>query len=237
MIENLDEFLVGIAIGVRFRPNFSIEDQLGRVADDLLYKSQSSFGRLFHEVRAAVGGTGKQLFNRSTGDVLTIDNSNFILELGVSPSITVDEIHHLISAYNEEVIHGVMKSCDVRQIHRIGYVCRYIFTIEDLAHRFVNKTIGRSFEGVDDINLAFSKRIPSEAAIAQRYVNDYHNVIFNIIKYADKSEIYMSVDYQKLFDPLLPSVNEIPFGPFIQSAERFNRDNYLPWLNTYYVEG
>ncbi len=44
MITRLDDYLVGVAVGIRFRANFSIEDQLGRIADEILYRGGASFG-------------------------------------------------------------------------------------------------------------------------------------------------------------------------------------------------
>ena len=36
MLDTLDNYLVGIALGIRFRANFSIEDQLGKITDTIL---------------------------------------------------------------------------------------------------------------------------------------------------------------------------------------------------------
>ncbi len=43
MIDSLDDFIVGFAIGIRYRANFSIEDQLGKIADKILYSRKSFF--------------------------------------------------------------------------------------------------------------------------------------------------------------------------------------------------
>ena len=67
-------------------------------------------------------------------------------------------------------------------------------------------------------------------------MNDYNNVIFNIIKRSDREEIFMSVDFQSYFDPYLPSYNEIEFNPFVDEVEIFIKNKYLPWLNSNYVE-
>ena len=236
MISDLSDYLVGIAIGIRFRANFSLEDQFGKLVDEILYRKNSSFGpSVFPKVQGAVAG--RRLVNEDTGDYLTIDNSNFILEINVSEHHQVSDIPRFIEAFDGEIIQGVMRSYGVREIIRTGYIRKYIFTVDQLADRFVDKTIGSSLKGVEDINLSFSKKMPSEDAYAQRDVSDYHNAIFNIIKHADKDEIFMSVDYQLLYIPFLPSVNEIKYVPFIQCAEQFNNNKYLPWLNTNYVEG
>lgn len=235
MLTNLSEYLVGIAIGVRFRANFAIEDQFGKIVDDILYRRNSSFGStLFPSVQSRIGG--KRLVNEATEDHLTIDNSNFILELNASERIAAHQLPRYISAFDKEIVKGIMRTYGVREIRRIGYIRKYIFSVESLAHRFVDKTIGSSLEGVEDINLSFSKRMPTEDGVAQKDVDDYYNAIFNIIKHADKNEIYMSVDYQRLFSPFLPSVNELKYDPFINSADGFNNMKYLPWLNKNYVE-
>ena len=43
MINNLSEYLIGFAAGIRFRANFSIEDQLGKILDTILYAQKSYF--------------------------------------------------------------------------------------------------------------------------------------------------------------------------------------------------
>ena len=235
MITNLSDYLVGVAVGIRFRANFSLEDQFGKIVDDILYSKHSSFGpAVFPNVRSAVGG--RQLVNEATGDSMTIDNSNFILEIECGNRCTADDVVPLVDAFRTQIIQGVMKKYGVREIIRVGYIRKYIFTVGQLANRFVDKTIGSSLEGVEDINLSFSKKMPTEDAFSQRDVDDYHNAIFNIIKHADKDEIFMSVDFQRMFLPFLPSVNEMKFDPFVSSAESFNKRIYLPWLNTNYVE-
>ena len=47
----------------------------------------------------------------------------------------------------------------------------------------------------------------------------------------------MSVDFQTYYDPFLPSATEIKFKSFIDDAELFNEKNYLPWINSNYIEG
>lgn len=235
MIAKLDDYLIGAVLGLRFRANFSLEDQFGRIADEILYGDGTSFGPdLFPTVQSRVGG--KRLYNEETEDKLTIDNSNFILEIGTSEKRDSAGVDGLIQAFNTEIVRGTMKTFGVREFLRIGYIRRYLFTISDLAKTFVSRTIGETLEGVEDINLSFSKKLPAEKAYVKRDVEDYYNVIFNIIKHADREEIYMSVDYQHIFVPPLPTVAEIEYDKFIARAKDFNNKKYLPWLNNNYIE-
>ena len=43
MIDKVDENLVGMVMGIRFRANFSIEDQVGQMVDHLLYSKKAFF--------------------------------------------------------------------------------------------------------------------------------------------------------------------------------------------------
>ena len=236
MIENLDKFIAGIALGVRFRANFSIEDQLGQIIDKILYSKNSFFNpSVFPLVKSDVGR--RMLINEETNDVLRIDNSNIILEIQTDAKFKVKDIPKILKHFDTEIIKGIMKSFAIKEIVRVGYIRRYLFEMQDLAKTFVDKTIGGTLGGVNDINLSFSKKIPVAEAIAKRDVNDYNNAIFNIVKKADLNEIFMSVDFQSFYDPFLTASTDIPFKSFIETAESFNKKNYLPWLNSNYIEG
>lgn len=109
-----------------------------------------------------------------------------------------------------------------------------MFKINELADVFINKTIGSTLEGINDINLRFSKKINSGRMINLKGVNDYYSAIFNVIKTADRDELFMSIDYQKYFDPFLPSSSEIEFEEFVKRVNGFNSKTYLNWLNKNY---
>lgn len=231
----LNENLIGIALGIRFRANFSIEDQLGQIVDQILYSNKSFFNpSIFPLVKSAVGR--KMLINETTGDQLTIDNSNFILEIAFGDSFRVTDYRKIIEHFETEIIKGIMKQFAIKEIVRIGFIKQYLFKLEDLAKKFVDRTIGDTLEGINDIRLSFSKKFPVPEALVKKDINDYDNSIFSIIKKADLNEIYMSVDYQRYFDPFLSSAADIRFNPFIEHAESFNDNKYLPWLRKNYIE-
>lgn len=234
MITNLDNYLVGIVIGIRYRANFSIEDSLGAIVDKVLYDKKAFFNpEVFPLVQNT--GNGKVLLNDKNSDKLTINNSNIVLDLLFDGSFTKEDCELLINKFNEQIIEGILKQYRLTEIIRIGIVKRYLFQLEDLAESFINKTIGNTLDGINDINLRFSKKIPTSDAMVHREVLDYSNVIFNIIKQSDKNELFVSMDYQKYFDPFLASINELKYEDFIKTMNSFNKKNYLNWLNNNYL--
>ena len=238
MIKDLNKYLTGIAIGVRFRPSFALEDQLGRVIDTVLYRKDSFFNpKVFTKASANVGQ--RVLHNPKTEDKLTIDNSNFIVDFNLSDThggFKTADATQIINAFRDEILFGAMKKHGVAHVFRIGLVQRFVFPFPDLAAKFVASTIGNTLEGVNDIELNFSKKLPVAEALAMRDVLDWTNAIFNIVKKTNLQEISMALDYQTYFNPLLPSVNDIKYNPFMSAADIFTQKTFLPWLNKNYAE-
>lgn len=233
-ITKLDDYLISIAIGIRYRANFSIEDQLGKIVDQVLYSRNSYFtAKVFPLVLNNVNE--KKLFNEKTQDYLVINNSNIILEIFLGETFKKSDIDEVVLKFEQQIIKGVLKDYNVTQITRIGFIKRYVFQIEDLAKTFIDKTIGGTFEGINDINLSFSKKFPVKDALQEKEIFDYDNVIFNIIKKSDLSELYTSIDYQNYFLPPLNNANKIDFQSFFGRVRSFNDNNYLSWLNTNYI--
>jgi hypothetical protein len=188
------------------------------------------------ETRLEDEKTGDSFIINSTDVILTCNLDNPIVnpDSKFSPKIKLDTLDELNKNYEIEIINGIMKDFKFNRIRRIGYVNRYIFNIADLADKFTKKTVGDTIGGINDINLRFSKKYPTPKAIAKKSVNDYHNLIFSVIKKADKDEIFISVDYQAYFDPALESIRDMNFLDFITSMEKYNLDTFLQWLNKHY---
>jgi hypothetical protein len=167
---------------------------------------------------------------------MTINNSNIVLDISFSDTFKKEDYNEIVKRFNEDVIEGVMKKYKITEINRIGLIKRYLFDLEDLAESFIDKTIGKTLEGVNDINLQFSKKFPTAEGLIKEDIYDYTNAIFNIIKHSDAKELFMSIDYQKYFDPFLTNVDQMKFMDFAKSVDGFNSKSYLPWLNKNYLD-
>jgi len=235
MITDVKNYLVGIAVGIRFRANFKLEDKFGSIVDEILYSHDSFFNPvLFPEVLS--NPVEKKLINQTTGNHFSINASNIILELNIGEDINIADIHEINRRFHDDIVKGILEKFEISQINRIGYIKKYLFNIEQLSDVFVNKTIGNTLEGVNDINLRFSKKFPVMKSMAKQDINDYHNVIYNIIKKADKKEIFFSIDYQNYFSPPLNTAIQLKYMEFINDMEKYNALNYTQWLNAYCSE-
>ncbi len=232
MVSDPMESLVGIVIGIRFRANFSVEDQLGNIVDTVLYSKDSFFNpSVFPEVYSDVNE--RVLVNKDADNHLRINSSNIILEMNLKDGLDRKYISRINDRFYHEIIRGIMKQYKITQINRVGYIKKYLFKIEELARGFLDKTLGNTLEGINDIILRFSKRYPVQEALIKNGVKDYYNAIFNIVKRANTRDLFISVDYQRYFDPFLVSSSQLEFKDFIKRAEDYNSKDFLTWLNKY----
>lgn len=236
-MDNINDYFIGLAVGVRFRANFSIEDQMGSIVDNILYSKNSYFNpSKFPTVKNLIGR--KIIFNELTQSKIHIDNSNLIIDINFSDETGYikEDVPELIRKFDEQIIKNILLGYKIKEIVRIGFVKRYLYPIEDLATTFVDKTIGNTLGGINDINLSFSKKFTTPEGQVKQDVHDYDNAIFNVIKKADLNEIFMAIDYQRYFLPFLDNAGVIKLKEFIDRAEAFNSGNYLEWLNKNYLE-
>jgi len=233
MITNLVENLIGVAIGIRYRPNFTIEDSLGKIIDNILYSRDSFFNpEMFPDV--LTNHSEKILVNKEMGHSLRVNNSDIILELGFIENISEDYIKKVNSKFKEQIIDQILKEFKITQINRIGHIRKYLFTEKDFSKLFLKKTLGDYFPDINDISLRFSKKLPKQMSLIKDGVNDYINVIYQIVKKADRNELFISTDYQLYYLPYLERASQIEYEQFINGLEGYNKGEYLNWINDYY---
>lgn len=236
MITDLAPALKSSVVGIRYRANFSIVDNFGSMLDEILYEKKSFFNETFFPLVQHTKADEKTLWNNENGNQMTINSSNVILELNLDRDSKLEFRKTALDAFRDQIVKGILKKYKIVQINRIGYVNRYLFPLKDLADNFINKTLGLTMENIRDINLRFSKKYPLPEALTKKDVFDYHNAIYNVVKSSDKDEIFFSIDYQRLYEPFLESSSLIEFDIFTESAERYNNNVFLNWINENYYK-
>lgn len=231
MISNLNDYLDSIVIGIRYRANFSIADNFGSILDEILYSQGAFFNQDFFPLVIHSKVDEKVLFNEDNKNSLTINSSNMIIELHNINKVNLEKI---IESFKSQIVFGVMKKYKITQINRIGFIRRYIFKEPNLANNFIEKTIGETLEGIKDINLQFSRKCTISEALVKKDTYDYYNAIYNVIKRADKDELFISVDFQRFYEPVLESSSLIKYEQFIDKVYIYNLEDFLTWLNKNY---
>jgi hypothetical protein len=237
MIKNLDDYLVGIALGIRFRQNYSIEDKFGIISDMILYSDGSFFGPNIFPRRQKFQPEKLILFNESTDDKLIFDHENIILEINFveESQISKDNLNEILNSFDEQFIKGVLKELSISKIVRIGYIRKYLFRDEELIKSFLKRTPGERISNIRDISLRFSKRIGTVESLVNK--NNYDNVIYTITKNAEQdNELNIAIDYQTFYEPNLSTSSQIKFNKFVGDINYYNSKIFLSWLNDYFEE-
>jgi len=220
--------ILSVAIGIRFRSNFTIEDKLGQIIDGILYKKNAFFNPTFFPVAHSNPGI-KVLSNEVTKNSLHIESTNIFLELFFEKYDQgfLDEVH---KHFEKDIIQGVLHDLDINDIFRIGYITRYKFQEEEIIKKFFNATIGETIENVQDLNIRFSKKYPLFVSLLKNQTNDYNNVIYNFFKVKDNPNLMASIDFQRLYDPVLAKSISIKFPEFTNDVNRFNSKQFKEWF-------
>lgn len=243
MITNIKEYMNSITIGIKYGPNFSIQDMSGKIIDDILYSKNEIFNSLFFP-EMNTSQNFKQLINTTTNNQLMISERDLILTCSTEwekGSIYIkanDNKKHklgiIIDEFNKLIINNIMKSYKFSRINRIGYVSRYEFPFKDFSNSFIHKTIGNKEDEITDMELKFSQRYPLKQEFLQKDVYDFNNVIYNIIKRKDSDFLQVSCDFQRYYEPTLDSSIMIDFKSFIDKGEKFNNFEFKEWINKNY---
>jgi len=239
MFENLDTFLVGIAIGIRFRNNFNILDNFGYITDLILFSKNSLFGPDIFPKLSTNLSEQRILINEDTEDKMVFDKANAILEInfGEGKQFNNNDLSNLIDAYNEKIINGVLSDLSVTRILRVGFIRKYEFDDEQLIKSFLDRTTGNETKNIQDISLRFSRRISVGESLTKRDKNDYKNVIYTISKNIEQEhKLNVAIDYQRFYEPNLSTSTQIKFFKFVKAVDEYNSSNFSSWLRNYFKE-
>lgn len=227
----LKSHLAYIAIGVRFRPNFVIEDNLGKIIDEILYSKDSFYNPQFFPETDSLPNR-KVLLDNNKKNFLTISATDILLELNSSQIASLEQIE---SKFKEQVLDNILNTYNVEAINRVGYLRRYELTDANIADKFLKQKIDFG-DNIQDVNLRFSKKLIPYKSQAVKEVNDYHNIIYSFAKVgANGNEKFrFSIDFQKLF---IPQADYQDFSDgkeyveFIKNVNKYNGDDFLNWFN------
>jgi hypothetical protein len=203
----------------------ALEDHLGSIADELLFSKNNGLLNhiTFPQHGSNPGSSEIGLHNRSTGDSLTINTNNIILDMNFSEKIPKERAGKLIDEYFKALTEKIYKIVNIREIRMVGLVHKYIIDDESNAGIIHKKIKEITFDDASLITVNFSKKnILPESKIKKGY-NDYKNVICTLsMTHERKQEYFFQVDYQHFYDPRLDSIIDIPYGDFVKKVIYYN---------------
>lgn len=226
-LSNLKESIYSIAIGLRFSPTFAVGDNLGKIADKVLYSKNSYFDPKFFPLVDS-GIANIMLKNDPLTRYLNISTTDIILEVKKDVDTNFD-IAILEEEYKKQILGSVLTTYQVRGIQRIGYLTKYKISDKGLSDSFCRK----SNVDANNILMRFQKNQPMPEAMFKKNVNDYCSNIYTIIRASDSTELKIHSDYQIYFNPYLDSHEDIQYSKFLKAKNIFNEEMLPSWLKGY----
>jgi hypothetical protein len=230
-MKDLKDYLTGIAIGVKYRNNFSIEDHSGSIVDEILYRNNSPLNYITFPITSGANSTQKNLYNPETGDSFIVNKNNIILDIGFTEKIPKESYRELIDEYFKIITQKIYKIVNIQGIHLVGIVHKYSITDESSAQTIYNNFKNITFDDATSITVNFIKKnILPDTKIKKDY-KDYENIICTLSMTHDRKKEYsFQVDYQHIFNPLLDSIIDIDYKKFVDKVIYYNTNTINNWI-------
>jgi hypothetical protein len=232
-MKELREYLSGIAVGVKFRNNYTVEDYLGSIADALLYSKNGGLLNYiaFPYYSSTIDSKNMLLNNDKTGDSLIVNANNIILDVNFSEKILKEKSDELIDEYFKALTQKIYNIVNIREIRMVGLVYKYIIDDED-SSKSIKKTFKDiTFDDASSISINFSKKIILPNSKVKKDYNDHENIICTLSMKHEKPKQYLfQVDYQHFFNPMLDSIVDIQYADFIKKVTHYNTEIISQWI-------
>jgi len=228
-MDNLENQIIGITIGIRFARSFRIPDISGSIIDNILYGDKTPFGvKKFTQVQEDPSGE-KVLLNSKTKEYLRLNTDDVIL--GISITNNFEEKFSWIKTdvlgyFKDELF----KTYEINNIKRIGIIFHHKIQKSDKLRGAISLITDDALNTTDNINISFSDKLPAMESFRSG-VNDYKNTIYNFEE--AEEEIHASLDYQYYYVPAVGDLRECFVDKVFDGARLFLENNYYPWLSKY----
>ena len=227
---NLTKKIIGLTLGIRFARSFRIPDISGEIIDNFLYDEGSPFGaEMFTHVQET-SAREKILYNPDTTEYLRLNTDDLILGKRVEQDFEekFTWIETKVLAYYKEII---FKKYEIKNISRIGIIFHHkIHKVKEL-NKYILQITKEGVSDSENINISFSKRLPSRAGLYRKGVKDYKNTIYHIKSTEDA--LFVQLDYQYYYSPHIEDLRDCFTEKIISSAKDFLGNQFYSWLSSY----
>ena len=231
-MDDINDYLAGIAIGVRFRNNYSIEDCYGAISDTLLYSNKNGvLNHITFPYQSKGVGHSELRLQSDSGNSLVININNIIIDINFSQKIPKEKAQNVIDEYFNALTEKIYKIVNIKEVRLIGIVYKYIIDDAKSAKALRNNLKKVTFDDASSISVNFSKKLILPDSKLKKEHNDYENIICTLsMNNESKENYYFQVDYQHIYSPRLASIIDIPYADFADKVKRYNANTISRWI-------
>lgn len=233
-MKDLKNNIIGLTIGIRFNRSFRVPDISGNIIDNILYGDKTPFGTEFFPRIQEKSGREKYLFHTDDqGNIdrylrINTDDLIFGFEINNNFEEKFDWLKNDIIDYFQNIL---FKDFKINNIRRIGIVFSHKVPKNEIVGEAISILTNNEIKDADNINISFSKKVPSEEALYHKNINDYKNVIFNLQEFEEI--ISAELDYQYYYTPEIEDLRECSADKVLEDAKIFMEKKFYKWLDKY----
>ena len=204
-----------LAFGVMFNHSFSILDEWGKIADDLLYsknKKGIGFSPSYFPSISQEYTTTRRLSNEGLGFSLELSSNNLVYTHTIQDDFE-KEYAEFVNRVESCLIPKIIEKYEL-VTQRLGMV--FVCKIEEpFIKRFKKKYFSEHAEDITDCRFAIRSVTPEGLLLTSN--NDYINKIYTIGN-LDNTLRGISFDYQLYFNPRQPEIKG-KIAPFFKTSK------------------
>lgn len=230
-MSQLKNKIIGISIGIRFVRTFRISDISGDIIDNILHCDKSPFDINYFPKIKENNSREKMLLNDETNDYFRINTDDLILSISVNGDFDkkINFIQNSVIPYYKETL---FKKYKIENIKRIGIIFHHKLDKIEKMNNLVKDLTSEKVSEVNNINLSFSKKLPTTEGMISKDVNNFKNTIYTFEQQGD--EIFFNFDYQFYYEPALQDLRDTDIDSIIATSSKYLEENvYNNWLNEY----
>ncbi|HNV61815.1 MAG TPA: hypothetical protein PKN54_02610 [Candidatus Cloacimonas acidaminovorans] len=230
-MSQLKNKIIGISIGIRFVRTFRISDISGDIIDNILHCDKSPFDIKYFPKIKENNSREKILLNDETNDYFRINTDDLILSISVNENFDkkINFIQNSVIPYYKETL---FKKYKIENIKRIGIIFHHKLDKIEKMNSLVKDLTSEKVSEVNNINLSFSKKLPTTEGMISKDVNNFKNTIYTFEQQSD--EIFFNFDYQCYYEPALQDLRDTDIDSIIETSSKYLEENvYNNWLNEY----
>lgn len=208
-----------VVCGIAFNHSFSLLDNWGKIADDILYRSKHFSSEFFTNISTQYT-TERTLQNPETGDFLRLSANNLIFKYYIKDDFE-KEYKEFCKKINEYLVPKILSEYAL-VIRRLGVVFAQELLQDDL-NSFSKKYFRDEVEHITDFRFA-QKELTNESRLWHG-VEDYLNKVYTFGKIGDnKTFDGITYDFQVYFNPPRADVRDVSHTFLTEGLSSFKKD-------------
>ena len=229
----LTDHIIGITVGIRYSKSFRIPDISGDVIDDVLYGSESPFGKEFFPRVQENSAREKTLFNPNTDEYLRLNTDDLIIGISVN-----GDFEKKFNWVKDDVLgyfqNNLFVKFKIKNIRRLGIIYAHKMSKDQRFVDLVSSLTNKNVTSPEKINISFSQKSAAAEALIRKKVNDYQNSIYNFAEM--ENALQAQLDYQYYYEPVCEDLRECFTDKILTDSKNFLENNYYSWLGNYAEE-